>query len=157
MPRPTWCSEAILRCQVRLLWLKLNCHCRGRESVSDSISVIEALVCRLCIHYIDDHLLYAPLELCSYWGCGQVFHIYTKFTQHNSSSTRALSSTTFSAHCMALASLVPGLSWGRSKREPGNDCMRMREPLPTKHGKPVFTTKQPFEGIKINVWVIYLI
>jgi hypothetical protein len=28
----------------------------------------------LCTHYIDDHLPYAPIELCSYWGCGQVFH-----------------------------------------------------------------------------------
>ena len=26
-----------------------------------------------CVLYIDDRLPYAPLELCSYWGCGQVF------------------------------------------------------------------------------------
>ena len=26
------------------------------------------------VYYIDDLLPYAPLELCSYWGCGQVFH-----------------------------------------------------------------------------------
>ena len=24
---------------------------------------------------IDDLLPHAPLELCSYWGCGQIFHI----------------------------------------------------------------------------------
>ena len=28
----------------------------------------------LVAHYIDDLVPYAPLELCSYWGCGQVFH-----------------------------------------------------------------------------------
>ena len=28
--------------------------------------------------YIDDLLPHAPLELCSYWGCGQVIHIKTK-------------------------------------------------------------------------------
>ena len=32
------------------------------------------VACRLCTHYIDDLVPYAPLELCSYWGCGQVFH-----------------------------------------------------------------------------------
>ena len=36
-------------------------------------------------------------------------------------------------------SFVPRLSWG--KREPGNDCVRMRQPLPTKHGKLFFTRK----------------
>ena len=54
-----------------------TCHFRGRESVSDSISAIEApaSMCMiwLCTHYIDDLLPYAPLELCSYWVCGQVF------------------------------------------------------------------------------------
>ena len=52
-----------------------NCQCRGRESVSDSISAIEALTSmwiRLCTHYIDDLLPYE--QLCSYWACGQVFH-----------------------------------------------------------------------------------
>ena len=29
-------------------------------------------------YIIDDLLLYAPLELCSYWECGQVFHIVMK-------------------------------------------------------------------------------
>ena len=29
---------------------------------------------RLCTHYIDDLLPHEPLELCSHWGCGQVFH-----------------------------------------------------------------------------------
>ena len=48
------------------------------ESVSDSISAIEAptsMWLRLCTHYIDDLLPYEPLELCCYWGCGQVFHL----------------------------------------------------------------------------------
>ena len=33
--------------------------------------------------YIDDLLPHAPLELCSYWGCGQVFHIAQKFNFDN--------------------------------------------------------------------------
>ena len=44
-----------------------NCLCRGRESVSDSISAIEAMwlgLCTLSTHYIDDLLPYEPL--CSY-------------------------------------------------------------------------------------------
>ena len=30
--------------------------------------------------YIDDLLPHAPLELCSYWGCGQVFHYTETYT-----------------------------------------------------------------------------
>ena len=48
-----------------------TCHCQGRESVSDSISGIEALASMwfgLCTHYIDDRLSYEPLKLC------QLFH-----------------------------------------------------------------------------------
>ena len=30
---------------------------------------------RCGLHYIDDLLSHAPLEVCSYWGCGQVFHL----------------------------------------------------------------------------------
>ena len=30
--------------------------------------------CRLCTHYIDDVLPRAPLQLCSCWGYGQIFH-----------------------------------------------------------------------------------
>ena len=30
--------------------------------------------------YIDDLLPHAPLELCSYWGCGQIFHIAKNIT-----------------------------------------------------------------------------
>ena len=32
--------------------------------------------------------------------------------------------------------------------------MRMHKPLPTKHGKPVFTIKRPFEGTKTNVDIL---
>ena len=56
--------------------------CRGRESVSDSISAIEAPA-SMCYMYIDNQ--HAPLELCSYWGCGQVF-IYYKIEGGNSCS-----------------------------------------------------------------------
>ena len=35
--------------------------------------------------YIDDLLPHAPLELCSYWGCGQVFHIITSRVPINKS------------------------------------------------------------------------
>ena len=78
MPRPTWCSEAVQCCRVHLLWLKLVIVEVESRLVSDSnlcdwgagIDV----ACRLCTHYIDDLLPYAPLELCSYRGCGQVLH-----------------------------------------------------------------------------------
>ena len=56
------------------------------ESVSDSISAIEAPISmwlRLCAHYIDDLLPYEPLELCSYWGCGQVFHFRLNHSRFN--------------------------------------------------------------------------
>ena len=68
-----WSLEAVLRCRVRPYgWSIETCHYRGRESVSDSISAIETL---LCTHYIDDLLPHAPLPLCSYWGHGQEFII----------------------------------------------------------------------------------
>ena len=63
-----------------------NCQYRGLESVSDSISVIEAptlnrMWLRLCTHYIDDLVpYYEPLY--SYWACGQIFHIM--LTSNNS-------------------------------------------------------------------------
>ena len=33
---------------------------------------------RMCTHYIDDLLPYAPLELGSYWGGSQMFYKLTK-------------------------------------------------------------------------------
>ena len=55
------------------------------------------MACRLCTHYnIDDLLPYALLELCSYWGCGQVFHNNNYYVslydssnvKHNSSNVK---------------------------------------------------------------------
>ena len=79
MLQPIWCSEAVWCCQVRLLWLKLVIV-EVESWVSDSNSAIEApasMWLGLCTHYmyIDDLLPYKSLELCSYWGHGQVFHI----------------------------------------------------------------------------------
>ena len=65
------------------LWLKhRNLSLSRLRSVSDSISAIEASRCRLCMHYIDDlfNHMHASLQLCNYWGYGQVFHKRTKQT-----------------------------------------------------------------------------
>jgi hypothetical protein len=54
-------------------------------------------------------------------------------------------------HLVLSYSLVPSSLVGAERRAAGDDCMRTHEPLPVKHGKPGFTAKRPFEGIKINV------
>jgi hypothetical protein len=38
-----------------------TCHCRGQESVSDTIFAIEAPASMWSVHCIDDLLPYAPL------------------------------------------------------------------------------------------------
>jgi hypothetical protein len=78
MSRLIWSSEAVLRCWVRLLWLKHRNLSLSRSKVGlrHHLSACIDVARILCTHYIDDLLPYAPLELCSYWGCGQVFHLY---------------------------------------------------------------------------------
>ena len=78
MPRPIWSSEAVPCCRVHLLWLK---HRNSKSRVG--------LRLHLCDWgpginvYIDDLLPHATLELCSYWGCGQVFHyIVDAYSEH---------------------------------------------------------------------------
>ena len=79
IPRSIWSLEAILRCWLSLnawwnvkTWQCRTCHCQGHETVSDSISVIEALTL-MWLYWRP--FPFVPLELCSYWGCGQVFII----------------------------------------------------------------------------------
>ena len=48
------------------------------ESQSQTSSMRLRHRCRLCTHYIDNLLPHAPLQLCSYWGYGQMFYILSK-------------------------------------------------------------------------------
>jgi hypothetical protein len=71
LSRSIWTSKAVLRCRVRLLWLKhiKTCNCRGRESVSVTICHWGACIDVAYTGYtncIDDLLPHAPSELCSY-------------------------------------------------------------------------------------------
>ena len=74
MPWPIWSLEAVLRCQVRICdWSIEVCHYRGWESVSDSTSVHWY---GQCTHNINNFLPHAPLQLYSFWGYGEMFHMY---------------------------------------------------------------------------------
>ena len=84
MPRPTWCSEAVWHCRVHLLWLKHRNLSLSRSRVSlrfhlcdcgasvDVASRLHVLYWRPLPYYC-----YTPWELCSYWGCGQIFIMNT--------------------------------------------------------------------------------
>ena len=62
--------EAVLRCQSCLCdWSIETCHCRGWESVSDSISTIEAL------HNIEDLYLMHHYNYAAIWHVVQCFII----------------------------------------------------------------------------------
>ena len=104
MPRPIWNSEAVLR------------------ALSSSSPVIEALKlvpeswsqtpslrlrrCHQCgLYYIDDLLPYAPLELCSYWGCGVAWPSTTYI------ATSLSSGTTWSTITNRKACFLGGITW----------------------------------------------
>ena len=44
------------------------------QTPSSSSLRLSLMYTRLRTHYIDDLLPYASLQLCSYWGCGKLFH-----------------------------------------------------------------------------------
>ena len=78
---PIWSSEAVLRCRVRLLRLKhhnlslLRSRVGLRLHLCDWGTGIDVAGRTVYALYWWSFIPYAPLNLCSYWGCGQVFHI----------------------------------------------------------------------------------
>ena len=72
MPWVIWSSEAVLHYQVHLLWFKhrnlslSKLRVGLRLHLSDWGAGID-VACRLCTHYIDNLVLYAPMQLLGMW------------------------------------------------------------------------------------------
>ena len=83
MLRPTWRSEAVWRYRVHLLWLKHRSLSLLRSSVGLRLYLCDwgagiDLACRLhALYWRPLPCCYTPWELCSYWGCGQIFIVNT--------------------------------------------------------------------------------
>ena len=84
MPWPTWCSEAVLRCRVHLLWLKHRNLSLSRSRVGLRFHLCcnwgtgIDVACRPCTHYIDN--LYHIMHHNNYAATGDVVKFFILFS-----------------------------------------------------------------------------